>query len=217
MNAETLWLTTALAGGYLFGSLPFGLILTRLAGLGDLRRIGSGNIGATNVLRTGHRGLAAATLLLDGGKGALAVLCAVVVATAANLEPADGPIAVWLPLTAGTGAVVGHSFPIWLRFRGGKGVATTLGTLLAAVWPVGIAACALWLSAAALWRISSLAALIAIGAGPLIAWAIAGPPETVFTACLAALVFLRHRSNIARLCQGNEPRFHRGRKKEPTQ
>ena len=143
--------------GYLIGSIPFGLILTRAAGLGDIRRIGSGNIGATNVLRTGNKGLAAATLLLDGLKGAVAVL-----------------IAAWLGehdavLWAGAGAVLGHAFPVWLRFRGGKAVATSYGVLIAAAWPVGICAGAVWLAVAALTRMSSVAALASFALAPILA------------------------------------------------
>ena len=152
---------TYLLLGYLLGSIPFGLLLTRAAGLGDIRRIGSGNIGATNVLRTGNKGLAAATLLLDGLKGAVAVL-----------------LAAWLGgheavLWAGIGAVLGHAFPVWLRFKGGKAVATSYGVLIAAAWPVGLAAGAVWLVTAAVTRISSLAALASFALAPLLA-AVAG-------------------------------------------
>src|SRR5215472_8310549 len=166
--------------GYLFGSIPFGLILTRIAGLGDIRRIGSGNIGATNVLRTGNKGLAAATLLLDGGKGAAAVL-----------------IAVWLSghdavLWAGIGAVLGHAFPVWLRFKGGKAVATSYGVLIAAAWPVGIAAGAIWLVVAALARRSSLAALISFAAAPIIAAILANATIVKLALVILVLVFARH-------------------------
>ena len=147
--ALTWWYLLAAAAGYLLGSIPFGLVLTRAAGLGDIRRLGSGNIGATNVLRTGSKALAAATLLLDGGKGAVAALA---------LAPWDAG----LGLVAGFAAVIGHNFPVWLRFRGGKGVATTLGVLLAVAWPVGLLACLTWLVVAAVFRYSSLAALVAI-------------------------------------------------------
>src|SRR3981189_1762307 len=151
------WLPVALVLGYLLGSIPFGLILTKLAGTQDLRSIGSGNIGATNVLRTGHKGLALATLLLDGGKGAIAVL-----AIGTIMAP---PAA----LIAGVAAVVGHNFPVWLRFKGGKGVATTLGTMCAAVPLVGLLACVTWLAVAAIFRYSSLAALTALALAPLYA------------------------------------------------
>jgi len=143
--------------GYLLGSIPFGIVITRGLGLGDLRQIGSGNIGATNVLRTGHKGAALATLLLDSGKGAIAVL-----------------LAYWLggdtaAVMAGAGALLGHCFPVWLGFKGGKGVATFLGTLIALYWPLGLAACAVWLVTALVTRISSLSALVAVGTSPLVA------------------------------------------------
>ncbi len=183
---------------YLLGSIPFGLLLTRAAGLGDIRKVGSGNIGATNVLRTGHRGLAAATLLLDGGKGAAAVL----LARALALDPA-------LPLdaVAGLAAVLGHLFPVWLRFRGGKGVATALGVWLALAWPVGVTACALWLAVAGVTRWSSLAALVAITAAAPVAWAVAGPAAAAVGVVVAALVTVRHEANIRRLIAGTEPRI----------
>jgi glycerol-3-phosphate acyltransferase PlsY len=184
----------AFLAGYLCGSIPFGLLLTKWAGLGDIRNIGSGNIGATNVLRTGRRGLAAATLVLDGAKGAAVVLIARLI-----LEVPDT-----LVLTAGAMAVIGHSFPVWLRFRGGKGVATTLGTLIAAAWPVGVAACAVWLGVFLLRRISSLAALSALGSSPVLAWGLAGSQEAWFATCLAALVFVRHKDNLQRLWRGEE-------------
>lgn len=185
----------AAVGGYLLGSVPFGIVMARLFGLGDLRRIGSGNIGATNVLRTGNRLAAALTLVGDAGKGAAAVL---LVRALAAPEAAQ---------LAGVAAFLGHCYPVWLGFRGGKGVATFLGTLLALAWPVGIAACATWLLTAAITRISSLAALGAAATAPL--WAVVlGPAATVAAAAgLAALVFLRHRENIARLRAGTEPRI----------
>ena len=188
-------LLAALALGYLLGSIPFGLLLTRAAGLGDIRRIGSGNIGATNVLRTGRRGLAAATLLLDGGKGAVAVLLA-------------WHFAGWLPaLAAGFGAVVGHLFPVWLGFRGGKGVATGLGVLLAAAWPVGVIACATWLIVVAAVRISSAGALAAYAVAPVAAAFLSGPAMVWLALAVAALVFIRHHANIRRLLAGTEPRI----------
>ena len=189
------YLLAAFAGGYLLGSIPFGLLLARLAGLGDIRGIGSGNIGATNVLRTGRKGLAAATLLLDGGKGAGAVLLA----------------GVWGPdpqLMAALGAVLGHIFPLWLRFRGGKGVATTLGVLLAFAWQAGLAACATWLLVAGLLRYSSLAALLSLAAAPLYIWLFTRDLQLVeLIAVLAAMVWLRHRVNIVRLLKGEEPKI----------
>ena len=183
----------ALAAGlaYLLGSIPFGLILTRLFGAGDLRKIGSGNIGATNVLRTGRRGLAAATLLLDGGKGAAAVLIA------GHFGPDTALIAAGF-------AVIGHLFPVWLGINGGKGVATTLGVLLALAPLVGILACLVWLAVAGLSRYSSLAALVAIGTSPLSAWALYDGWRAALALILAALVFLRHHENIARLRSGTE-------------
>lgn len=199
---EFVWpyIAAALIGGYLLGSVPFGLLLTRLAGLGDVRRIGSGNIGATNVLRTGHKGLAAATLLLDGGKGAAAVLIA----------------KMWGPdmaLVAGFGAVLGHLFPVWLGFKGGKGVATTLGVLLGLDLRLGAACCALWLLVAFVTRYSSLAALLSLGAAPVLSWFLLGDLQMVqLTGALALLVWLRHHQNIRRLVTGQEPRI--GQKKD---
>ncbi len=189
------YLAAALAGGYLLGSIPFGLLLTRMAGLGDVRRIGSGNIGATNVLRTGRKGLAAATLLLDGGKGAAAVLIA----------QTWGPD---MALVAAFGAVVGHLFPVWLGFKGGKGVATTLGVLLALSPAIGSLCCLAWLVVAFLFRYSSLAALASIGAAPLLSWFLLGDLQMVqLTAVLAALVWIRHHENIRRLLKGEESKI----------
>jgi acyl phosphate:glycerol-3-phosphate acyltransferase len=191
----TLPLLLALLGGYLLGSIPFGLLLTRLAGLGDIRNIGSGNIGATNVLRTGRKGLAAATLVLDGGKGAAAVLIA------AALAGRDAA------LVAGLGAVLGHLFPIWLRFRGGKGVATGLGVLLASAWPVGATACVFWLVTAGVLRRSSLAALVAFTIAPFVAVLMEDRGEAWLAAVIALLVWIRHYENIRRLAAGTEPRI----------
>jgi len=189
------YLLAALVGGYLLGAIPFGLILARLGGLGDIRKVGSGNIGATNVLRSGRKGLAAATLVLDGGKGAAAVL----------LASAWGPD---MQLAAGFGAVLGHLFPVWLRFKGGKGVATTLGVLLGLAWPVGVAACATWLVIAAVFRISSLAALISVASASAYAWLLMGDLQLVeFAGILAVLVWLRHHANIRRLLRGVEPKI----------
>lgn len=188
-------LLLAAIGGYLFGSIPFGLLLTRLAGHGDIRAIGSGNIGATNVLRTGNKKLALATLLLDVGKGALPTL----LAAQGGDELAS--------LVAGFAAVLGHNFPLWLGFRGGKGVATTLGVLLAISWPVGLAALALWLGCAVVFRISSLAALIALAASPLLMLAFGDGAQVVLAAVLALLVAVRHHTNIRRLLAGTEPKI----------
>ena len=188
------YILAAFAGGYLLGALPFGLILTRLAGMGDIRKIGSGNIGATNVLRTGNRKIAAATLLLDGAKGAVAVLIA----------QFFGPDTA---IVAAAGALLGHLFPVWLNFRGGKGVATALGILLALSPPVGGLACLTWLLAAFLFRYSSLSALIALAATPLYMWWLADPQRTEFAIALAILVWIRHRENIGRLLRGEESKI----------
>ena len=187
------------AGGviaYLIGALPMGLIVARLFRLGDLRRIGSGNIGATNVLRTGHKAAAALTLLLDGGKGAVAVVIA----------QRFGPD---MAVIAAGCAVVGHVAPVWLLFRGGKGVATTLGVLLAIAWPVGLVACGLWLAVAGLFRYSSLAALVAVCAAPGFALLFDMPQIAWLAAFLAVVVTLRHADNILRLLRGREPRIGR--------
>ncbi|WP_158805925.1 MULTISPECIES: glycerol-3-phosphate 1-O-acyltransferase PlsY [unclassified Acidisoma] len=186
--------------GYLLGSIPFGLIITRLGGAGDIRQIGSGNIGATNVLRTGRKGLAAATLLLDGLKGAAAVLIV------ANVPALDIPGS-FAPLWAGGLAVLGHMFPVWLRFRGGKGVATGLGVALAACWPEGAIMCLIWLVGAKTTRISSASALLAFILSPLLAWGFGGPARAILALVVAILVLARHHANIRRLLAGTEPRI----------
>ncbi len=183
--------------GYLLGSIPFGLLLTRAAGLGDIRAIGSGNIGATNVLRTGRKGLAAATLLLDFLKGAAAALIAARLAGEAA--------ALW----AGLGAVLGHLFPVWLGFKGGKGVATSYGVLFGVAWPVGLAAGAVWLIVAAVTRLSSLAALAAFALAPVFAVFLADGGVVKLMLAIAVLVFVRHHANIRRLLAGTEPRIGR--------
>jgi glycerol-3-phosphate acyltransferase PlsY len=184
--------------GYLLGSIPFGMVLARLMGLGNLREIGSGNIGATNVLRTGNKTAAALTLLLDGGKGAVAVLLARAVA---------GEDAAQL---AGLMAFLGHCYPVWLRFEGGKGVATFLGLLLALAWPVGIAACLTWLATAVVTRISSLSALVAAGTAALWMLILGQGGAVVLAISLAALILWRHRGNISRILNGTEPKIGKG-------
>ena len=192
------------AGGYLLGSIPFGVILTRLATGEDVRSIGSGNIGATNVLRTGRKDLAIATLLLDAGKGAAAYLIA----------QALFPGVPMLAAIAGGSAFIGHLFPVWLGFKGGKGVATFFGLLLAAAWPLGLLAGATWLITAALFRMSSLAALVASVAAPVYAVlpveALGLPtagPVLVLALVTAALIWVRHHENIGRILKGTEPRI----------
>ncbi len=189
------YFVVATAAAYLIGSIPFGLVLTRLAGFGDVRNIGSGNIGATNVLRTGNKPLAAATLLLDGGKGAVAVTIGSVY---------------WGPdiaIVAAFGALIGHLFPVWLLFRGGKGAAIGLGILLALAWPVGIAACLTWLAVACVFRYSSLAALVAFATSPAFAWWLADPQTMEFAAFMAVVIWLKHIGNIRRLVRGEETRI----------
>lgn len=194
-SAALLAVTAMLA--YLLGSVPFGLVMARVFGLGDIRQIGSGNIGATNVLRTGNKPAAALTLLLDAGKGGIAVLVAryVLAEDAAQL--------------AGFAAFLGHCFPIFLGFKGGKGVATFLGTLLALFWPAGIAACLTWALVAGIFRISSLSALVAAALSPVWVSVLGMPSAGVVTALLAALIFMRHDANIKRLIAGEEPRIGR--------
>lgn len=209
---------------YLLGSIPFGLVLTRLAGYGDIRKIGSGNIGATNVLRTGNKPLALTTLLLDGGKGAMAVglafwashafadctgmnMCSVL-CNCGNYTV--GPDAVYI---AGLFSIIGHCFPVWLKFQGGKGVATTLGMFLALALYTGIIACATWLMMAVVFRISSLAALVAMLSVPTAALFIYQDVKLAGVAAIvAALVWYRHKANIHRLLKGEEPKI--GKKKD---
>lgn len=181
----------AFAFGYLLGSIPFGLLLTRAAGAPDIRAIGSGNIGATNVLRTGRKGLAAATLLCDMFKG----LTAVLIMRHFGTE---------LALAAGLGAFLGHLFPVWLRFKGGKGVATYIGVLIGLYWPAALAFCVIWLSIAAASRYSSLAALIASALTPLGLWAFNRPNIAALFLVLTAALWVMHRENIARLLNGTE-------------
>lgn len=182
-------------GAYLLGSVPFGLVITRALGLGDLRAIGSGNIGATNVLRTGNKGAALATLLLDAGKGGVAVLLA-------RLALAEDAAQL-----AALAAFLGHLFPVWLGFRGGKGVATFLGTLLVLAWPAGLAACATWLAVATVSRISSLSALVASASVPFWLLLLGRGELVVLSVVLALIIWQRHGANIARLRAGTEPRI----------
>lgn len=190
-----MWVIWAVLG-YLLGSIPFGVLISKALGLGDLRKIGSGNIGATNVLRTGNKGAALATLLLDGGKGAAAVLIARAFVA--------GDIAVQ---AAGVAAFFGHCFPVWLGFKGGKGVATFLGLMLALVWPVGLLCCLSWLAGAFVSRVSSVGALVASASAPV--WMlVTGRADLVVSGVLlAALVWWRHSANIARLRAGTEPKI----------
>lgn len=185
---------------YLLGSIPFGLVLTRVTGAGDLRAIGSGNIGATNVLRTGRKGLAAATLLLDGLKGAAAVWLG------AWILPENGA------LIGGVAAFIGHCYPVWLRFRGGKGVATMLGVTLALSWIVGLIFAAVWLGMLALVRISSVSGMSAALSAPIAAYCLGADDAAGALAIMALIVIWRHRSNLGRLLRGQEPRVGSSRK-----
>ncbi|MEX5727817.1 glycerol-3-phosphate acyltransferase PlsY [Rhodovulum iodosum] len=194
-DTPVLLLALAAFLAYLLGAVPFGIVMARLFGLGDLRKIGSGNIGATNVLRTGNKLAAALTLVLDAGKGGIAVL----LARALLAEDAAQ--------IAGLAAFLGHLFPVYLGFRGGKGVATFLGTLLALAWPVGLAACGSWLAVALALRYSSLAALVAAASAPVWALALGRAETAVLTLCLAVLIYIRHAANIRRLFAGTEPRI----------
>ena len=203
MQSEILWAAPAAAIilGYLLGSIPFGVLLTRMAGAGDLRTIGSGNIGATNVLRTGRKGLAAATLLLDLAKGAAAVL-----------------LADWLfPGTAmlgGMAAFLGHCYPVWLKFRGGKGVATLMGVVLALHWPSGLVYAAVWLGLLAALRVSSLAGMAAAVSAPVSAAFFGKLDIVLLLLALALIVMWKHRENIDRLLSGTEPRIGGGKKQD---
>ena len=203
---QPVTIATILIGGYLLGSIPFGLIATRLGGEGDVRSIGSGSIGATNVLRTGRKDLAALTLLGDGGKGAVAVL----VAYFTVIRGGSSDAAQTAAAMAGGAAFLGHIFPVWLKFKGGKGVATFFGTLIAVAWwpPVGLLAGATWLFTAYFFRISSLSGLTAAALAPIYAFALhAGYPVIVMATFMAVLIFIRHHENIGRLLKGTEPRI----------
>ncbi|MCA3720142.1 glycerol-3-phosphate 1-O-acyltransferase PlsY [Phenylobacterium sp.] len=209
MPNEPLVIAAVMVGGYLLGSTPFGVISMKLAGAGDPREIGSGNIGATNVLRSGRKDLALLTLLGDGGKGALAVLGAYLLTRGAP----DATRHMMVALAAGS-AFLGHLFPVFLRFKGGKGVSTFFGTLLAASFPVGAAAAATWLVTAALFRISSLAALTAAALAPIFALFVFQSPHALVTLTLfmGALIYVRHQDNLRRILKGEEPRIGGARK-----
>ncbi|HFB55230.1 MAG TPA: glycerol-3-phosphate 1-O-acyltransferase [Hellea balneolensis] len=196
LNVEIL---ISLVGGYLLGSIPFGLVLAKLAGLGDIRAIGSGNIGATNVLRTGRKDLALLTLLLDAGKAGIAAL----IFGAFFAHPAT--------LIAGGAALFGHCFPVWLKFKGGKGVATYFGVLFATAWPIALIAAAVWLVSALLTRISSLSALLASIGAPIAAFLLGRTDIAIMSAILSAVILIRHKDNIGRILAGTEPKI--GKKK----
>ena len=189
------WLLAALLGGYLIGSIPGGVLMTRMMGLGDLRKVGSGNIGATNVLRTGRKDIALITLLLDAGKAGVAALI--------FNHFFGAPIG----LFAGAAALIGHCFPIWLKFKGGKGVATFFGGLLATAWPIGLIAGAIWLACAFITRISSLSALAAAGSAPLIAMLMGYTSVAMMAAVMAVIIYIRHAENITRILNGTESRI----------
>ena len=197
--SQTYVLTAIIA--YLAGSIPFGLILVNITGAGNLREIGSGNIGATNVLRTGHKNIAIATLILDCGKGGVTVI----VAQSHGLD---------LAVIAGVCSVVGHIFPIWLKIRGGKGVATVLGVLLAIAWQVGLTAVATWLIIAAIFRYSSLAAILALTLSTVYAWYLPDTNVSIMTTLISGLSILRHKENMWRLIKGNESKIKFGQKSE---
>lgn len=196
MNETVIIHSLACISGYLLGSVPFGFVIAHLLGLGDLREMGSGNIGATNVLRTGNKLAAVLTVVLDVGKGAFAVALAVWLTS----DPKIG-------LTSGIWAVMGHDFPVWLNFKGGKGVATTFGVLLATAWPVGLGAIATWLIVAFVSRYSSLASLLGLAAAPIFAWFLTSPQHALLAALLAAIVWARHHGNIRRLLNGTESKI----------
>lgn len=193
---DTSTLILIALASYLLGSVPFGVVITRAMGLGDLRAIGSGNIGATNVLRTGNKGAAAATLLLDGAKGAVAVLLARVLTGAEDAAQ-----------LAGLAAFIGHLYPVWLGFKGGKGVATFLGIMLALAWPVGLACCATWLVGALASRISSVGALLSAALSPVWLFVFSEGRILLLAILLTILIYIRHAANLARIKAGTEPRI----------
>jgi glycerol-3-phosphate acyltransferase PlsY len=199
--SQAALIAIVVVGGYLIGSISFGLIAARIGGLGDLRKMGSGNIGATNVLRSGRKDLALITLVGDAGKGAVAILLAWLLAR-------GNPQLPMLQALAGGAAFFGHCFPVWLRFKGGKGMATFLGVMLAAWWPAGALCCLTWLIVAAIFRMSSLATLAAAALAALFVYLTDGPRAFLWMALfLAVLIFLRHHENIGRLLKGAEPRI----------
>lgn len=195
--ADGMSYAIALFGSYLLGSIPFGLLLASVAGLGDIRSIGSGNIGATNVLRTGNKTVAFLTLLCDIAKGAAAVAAVRWI----------WPDAVLLPAAAALAAVIGHLFPVWLKFKGGKGIATAGGSLLTLAWPVGVISGAIWLLFAVVFRYSSLASIVAVASTPFLAFYYLDETQAMFVAVIAALILLRHHANIRRLLKGEEPKI----------
>lgn len=221
MTIDWLVYLAAAASGYLLGSIPFGLVIVKMAGLGDIRAIGSGNIGATNVLRTGRKDLAAATLVLDAGKAGLAFfLWFLLSGRQSYSDPAitdtmlrvttelATPSAFVLGLISGAFAFIGHCYPVWLKFQGGKGVATFIGLMLAAMWQVGLAFAATWLLVAAVFRMSSLAGLIGATLAPIYVWLFGYGPMAIITfGLLAVLMYWRHRSNIQRIASGKEPKI----------
>jgi glycerol-3-phosphate acyltransferase PlsY len=204
LDLQPIVISACIVGGYLLGSIPFGVIATRLGGLGDIRQVGSGNIGATNVLRTGRKDLALITLIGDAAKGAAAVLLARFLLAGAGHDAAETAAAL-----AGGSAFIGHLFPVWLKFRGGKGMATFLGVMLAVAWPAGLLACATWAATAWLSRISSLSALAAAALAPLYVFGTDQEPiaKLYLAVAMAVLVFVRHHANIRRLLKGEEPRI----------
>lgn len=197
MSSSALLILILFVAGYLLGSIPFGVVLTRLFGAGDLRQIGSGNIGATNVLRTGRKGLAAATLVLDGLKGAVAVVLA------RHFVPELGDHAAMI---AGAAAMIGHCYPIWLKFKGGKGVATLLGVSAALAWPIGLVFALVWVATVVMFRISSLGGMLGAVSAPIAALVMGNMVFAAGLAGLALIVLRRHSENIARLRAGTEPR-----------
>ena len=195
LNENLLNISLICLIGYLFGSIPFGLITTPISGTGDIREIGSGNIGATNVLRTGNKSLAFLTLVLDSGKGAISLLLTTYFFQAE------------IALISGFTAVLGHNFPIWLKFKGGKGVATTFGVLLVAAWPIGLGVCATWVLIAIAFRYSSLSALIAIGTAPIYSWLAGLDNMSILSGFLCVICFVSHKKNISNLFNGLEPKI----------